>query len=204
MGIIYWLDLFGVLVFAVSGALSAMGKQYDIMGVFFIGFITAVGGGIIRDVMLGATPVASITDVNYPISIFLGVLLSIWLKQKIVRIKKTLTLFDAVGISVFTIIGLEKSMQYEVVLPMQIFLGVLSAVGGGLLRDVLCNNTPLIFHRDIYASACLLGGIFFMVSINFFPQWIATLLSASIIFVVRILAVRYQWSLKNFVLLEEL
>jgi len=198
MDIIYWLDLFGVLVFAISGALSAIERGFDIMGVLIIAFITAVGGGITRDVMLGATPVSCMADINYPIAIFVGVLLSVSFMHRFFKLRKTLTLFDAIGISVFTIIGLEKSMQYEIVLPMQIFLGMISAVGGGLLRDVFCNNTPLIFHKEIYASACALGGLVFMATHSILPEWIATLLSATTIFIVRILAVRNKWSLKNF------
>lgn len=198
MDIIYWLDIFGVFVFAISGALSAMERRFDIMGVVIIAFITAVGGGITRDLMLGATPVSCMTDMNYPIAIFLGVLLSVLFMHRFFRLRKTLTLFDAIGISVFTIIGLEKSMQYDIVLPMQISLGMLSAVGGGLLRDVFCNNTPLIFHKEIYASACLLGGFVFVGTRMFLPDTYATIISASTIFIIRILAVRYQWSLKNF------
>ncbi len=198
MDLIYMLDLFGVLVFAISGALMAMEQRYDIMGVLFIAFITAVGGGIMRDVVLGATPVACMRDINYPLTIFAGALLAVAFKPRFIRLRKTLTFFDAIGIGVFTIIGLEKSMAFEIVLPMKIVLGMMTAVGGGLLRDVLCNVTPLIFHKEVYASACLLGGIVFVSTYNYMPHSIVTLLSASVIFTVRILAVRKGWALKNF------
>ncbi len=198
MDLIYILDLFGVLVFAISGALSAMEQRYDIMGVLFIAFITAVGGGIMRDVMLGSTPVACMRDLNYPLSIFAGALLAVAFKPRFIRLRKTLTLFDAIGISVFTVIGLEKSMTFEIVMPMQIVLGMMTAVGGGLLRDVLCNVTPLIFHKEVYASACLLGGIVFVSCYGFVPHSVATLLSAGVIFTVRIMSVRKGWGLKNF------
>jgi uncharacterized membrane protein YeiH len=198
MPIIYYLDLFGVMVFAISGALSAMEQKYDIMGVLFIAFVTAVGGGIIRDLMLGATPVACITDLNYPLFIFIGVLLSIAFKPRFIKLRRTLTFFDAIGISVFTVIGLQKSMMFDIVMPMQIFMGMITSVGGGLMRDVLCNNTPLIFHKEVYASACVAGALVFIVLDFFLPVPVSTLIAASLRFAIRILSVRKGWSLRQF------
>ena len=160
MNIIYYLDLIGTFIFAVSGALSAANKRFDIFGALFVGFITAVGGGTIRDLLLDM-PVFWIYDLNYLIAIVLAVIITFMFSMKILRLGHLLLLFDAVGIGVFTLIGIQKSVELDILPVICVLLGVTTAVMGGIFRDVFCNEIPLILQREIYATACLSGGIIY-------------------------------------------
>ncbi|OQA91913.1 MAG: hypothetical protein BWY26_00640 [Elusimicrobia bacterium ADurb.Bin231] len=160
MNIIYYLDLIGTFIFAVSGALSAANKRFDIFGALFVGFITAVGGGTIRDLLLDM-PVFWIYDLNYLIVIILAVIITFMFSMKILRLGHLLLLFDAVGIGVFTLIGIQKSVELDILPVICVLLGVTTAVMGGIFRDVFCNEIPLILQREIYATACLSGGIIY-------------------------------------------
>ncbi|MDQ2177813.1 trimeric intracellular cation channel family protein [Marinifilum sp. D714] len=162
MSVIYFLDLIGTLVFAISGTLSAANKKLDLFGAYFTGFITAIGGGTLRDVILGNFPVAWISDLNYIVIISLGVILTFLFKNTIMTLKRTLFLFDTIGIGVFTIIGIEKSLSLGIHPFLAIIMGLFSAVMGGVIRDTLCNDIPLIFRKEIYATACLAGGVLFI------------------------------------------
>jgi len=196
MSVIYILDLLGTLVFAISGTMSAANKKLDLFGAYFTGFITAIGGGTLRDVILGNFPVGWISDLNYMIVISLGVMLTFLFKQYIKKLKHTLFLFDTIGIGVFTIIGIEKSLSLGIHPFLSIIMGLFSAVMGGVIRDTLCNDIPLIFRKEIYATACLMGGVLFIIldqfSIN--PALNQSITIACII-VFRILCIRFKISL---------
>jgi uncharacterized membrane protein YeiH len=194
--ILYYFDLFGTLVFAMSGVLTALDKKFDLVGSIVIGLITAVGGGSLRDLLIGSTPVGWMKDDYYLIAILLGVVLSYALKPWIIRLKRSMFLFDTLGIGVFTILGLQKTLDTGLSIPVALLMGVVSAVFGGVIRDVLCNEVPLIFRRQIYASACLAGGLVFVLGLqaSLPPLWIS-LLSVAIVVGIRYLSVRYNWSL---------
>ena len=196
MSVIYILDLAGTLVFAISGTLSAANKKLDLFGAYFIGFVTAIGGGTLRDIILGNFPVAWISDLNYIIVISLGVALTFLFRQVIMSLKKTLFLFDTIGIGVFTIIGIEKSLLLDIHPFLAVIMGLFSAVMGGVIRDTLCNDIPLIFRKEIYATACLAGGLIFILlqSFDVNPS-LNQFLTISCIIIFRLLCIRYKIAL---------
>lgn len=198
MSLPYSIDMIGVLVFAISGALAASDKKMyqDLFGVFFTGFITAIGGGTLRDVTLGVYPLAWVKDMNYLIFITLGVIITVLFKKAIMRLHKVIFLLDTVGIGVYTILGVQKSLQYGVNPFAAIILGMISAVFGGVIRDTLINELPLIFQKEIYATACMAGAIVFVL-LDYYgikTDWNA-LGCVLLIIIVRLIAVKYRLSL---------
>lgn len=197
MDIIYIIDLLGTMVFAISGAMAAHRYKIDVFGATFTGFVTAIGGGSLRDVFLNIRPVW-VEDGNYIIAIFAGVFISIVFNKQLYALAKTLTLFDALGIGFFTVVGVEKSLYYESNAIAAVLLGMFSASMGGVIRDVLMNQTPLILRREIYATACISGATLFVIlhswevdaSLNAF-------LSATLVFVIRMVSVKYNLSLPS-------
>jgi len=196
MEFIYLLDLIGTFVFAISGVLTAIDKKFDLVGSTIIGFVTAIGGGSVRDVLIGKTPVGWMQDTNYIFLIFLSVPICYIFKSTIIKLRKGVFLFDTIGIGLFTILGLQKTLTVGLTPVVALLMGIVSAVFGGIIRDVLCNEVPLIFRREIYATACLIGGLVFLIS----EQYLNTLhlnmaLSIMIVIGIRYLSVRNNWSL---------
>ena len=157
----YTLDIIGTFAFAISGVLIAMQKRMDPFGIFIIAFVTAVGGGTLRDMLIGKTPVGWMKDLNYVYVIALAVIFSIIFRKKLNRLRTSLFLFDTIGLGVFTIIGVEKGISIDLHPIICIALGTMSASFGGVIRDILCNEIPVIFRKEIYATACIIGGITF-------------------------------------------
>ena len=197
MDTIYILDIIGTLVFAVSGVLTAIDSDFDVVGSSIIGMVTAVGGGKLRDVLIGETPVGWMTDLNYLWTIIAALVLSYLFKNKISKLRKSMFFFDTIGIGLFTILGLQKTLLVGLELPVAILMGIVSAVFGGIIRDVLTNKVPLIFRKEIYASACLAGGLVFLglseISNNLLVNMFVSMFT---VVVIRYLAVRNNWSLK--------
>lgn len=196
MNIIYLLDLIGTFTFAVSGALAASNRRFDLFGALFIGFVTAVGGGTTRDVILGLTPVFWIKDISYLIVIVSAVVFTLIFSRKIAALEKPLLFFDAIGIGVFTLIGVEKSTALEILPIFAILMGVLTAVMGGVLRDVFVNEIPLIFRKEIYATACFVGGIVYF-SLFYFEmnKSVVYFITMLVIIAMRLLSLKFQISL---------
>jgi len=192
-------DYSGTFAFAVSGALAAAEKKLDLFGALFLGFVTAIGGGTTRDMMIGTTPVSWLQDPVYFYIIVAAVALTFLFTNTILRFPKALFFFDTIGISVFTIIGIQKGLHADIHPPLAVMMGILTAVMGGIVRDVLCNEIPLIFHKEIYATACFAGGVFFVlfVFINM-PEPFTALVAAGVIFTIRSLSVRKGWELPRF------
>jgi uncharacterized membrane protein YeiH len=197
----YWFNLIGIFFFTISGSLAAQNKKYyqDYFGVFFTGFLTAIGGGTLRDMMLGAYPIAWLNDSNILISIIIAFAFTIFLKKYIIKFKNTLFLFDTIGVGIYTILGVQKSLEYNVNPYAAVILGLVSAVFGGVIRDTLINEIPLIFAKEIYATACIIGAVTYT-SLLFFEvnQNLAASISMSLIIVIRIIAVKYKLSLPKF------
>lgn len=193
---IYAIDIIGTFVFAVSGALAASDKRFDIFGAGILALVTAVGGGTLRDVLIGSTPVGWMKDLNYLIVIGAAVLISYFFKRHILKLRRTMFLFDTIGIGLFTILGLQKTLSLGLSPVIAIMMGTVSAVFGGVLRDVLSNEVPLIFRKEIYATACLAGGMCFVLL-----EWIWTapavnmLVAIGVIITIRTLAVWRGWGL---------
>ena len=196
MEIIYLIDILGTFAFAISGALVALDKNFDIFGVIIIAFVTAVGGGMLRDILINAHPINWIGDLNYLYTIFAAVIFTFLVKSKIAYLSKTMFLFDTIGISVFTLLGLQKGLSYELHPLVAVIMGMISAVFGGVLRDVLTNRVPLIFEKEIYASACLSGGVMYLILNHFKVQEnINFIISALVVVIIRVVAVRFSLEL---------
>jgi uncharacterized membrane protein YeiH len=193
---IYAIDLIGTFVFAISGALAASEKRFDIFGAGILALVTAVGGGTLRDVLIGSTPVGWMLDLNYLIVIVAAVVISYFGKTYILRLRRTLFLFDTIGIALFTLLGLQKTLALGLSPVIAISMGVVSAVFGGVLRDVLSNEEPLIFRKEIYATACLAGAILFVgLQALEVPPLVSTGGAIAVIITIRTLAVLRSWSL---------
>lgn len=190
------LDLLGTLAFAISGALAGRERRLDLFGMTILAFATAIGGGTIRDMMIGWTPVTWVTDLNYFYVTMLGVLMAIVFYRKFNFLRYSLFLFDTIGIAVFTLIGIEKGMTVGLHPIICVTLGTITACFGGVIRDILANKIPLIFKQEIYATACILGGlVYYLLNYFEFSKDIMYIGTAGIIIVVRVLAVKYKWSL---------
>lgn len=196
MSLIYTLDLIGTSVFAISGFLVAGEKRFDLFGAAVVAFVTAVGGGTLRDVLIGSTPVGWMTDLWYPGVIAAGILLAWLLGPSIRRLQKTMFLFDTIGIGIFTILGLEKTLALGLHPVIAVMMGTVSAVFGGVVRDVLVNREPLVFREELYATACLAGGILYVLlqMLRLPHDWLIILTVISIV-AIRSLAVLKGWNL---------
>jgi len=193
----HYLEILGTIAFAISGALTAMSKKLDPFGVLVIAFVTAVGGGTLRDVMIGRTPVAWMLQLDYVYLILLGFILALVFRKKLDRMRVSLMLFDTIGLGVFTLIGLQKGVETGLHPIICIALGTMTACFGGVLRDILCNDIPVIFRREIYATICILGGMIFFVLQEFqLSDDLIYLITSLIMISIRLLAVKFHWSLK--------
>jgi uncharacterized membrane protein YeiH len=192
----YLLDIIGTMAFAMSGALSAMNKKLDPFGVFIIAFVTSVGGGTLRDILIGRTPVGWMLDLNYCCVVAIGFFLAVIFRKKLDRLRTSLFLFDTIGLGVFTLIGIEKGISVGLHPVICIALGTITASFGGVIRDILCNDIPVIFRREIYATICIIGGIlFFALRRLDLEQDILYLITSLVIIILRLMAVRFKWYL---------
>ena len=191
------IDLLGTLAFAISGALVAMKKRLDLFGIFIIAFVTAVGGGTLRDILLDV-PIAWMRDLTYVWVIGGSAIIAIIFRSKLSKVRRSLFLFDTIGIALYTVIGIEKGISGELPALICIALGTTSACFGGVIRDILCNEIPLIFHKEIYATACILGGVvyFLMLRTPLPEDWVLVVAGSTVI-LVRTLAVWFHWSLPS-------
>jgi uncharacterized membrane protein YeiH len=200
----YLADLFGVAVFAITGALLAGRKSMDLFGVLVIAVITALGGGTLRDLILDNHPVSWIRNDSYVWVASLAALATaswVYLTRPIHQ--KGLLVADAFGLAVFTVIGSEVALQYAVPASTAVIMGVMTGVAGGVIRDVICNEIPLIFRKEIYATASLLGAVTFVVLRGLeTPQWLDTALSMLVVLVIRLAAIRWHLSLPRLHLLD--
>lgn len=189
------LDHIGILAFAISGFLTAADKKLDLFGAFIIGLVTALGGGTLRDLLLN-TDIAWVSNVNY---IYVGLAggLAAWLFRTFIsRLRKTLFIFDTVGIGLFTVFGLEKALSFQVDPTIAVMLAVITASFGGVIRDTLCNEIPLLFRQEIYGTACLAGAFCYLLLLNMgVPPRTNLLISGSLIIGVRVLAVKFKLAL---------
>jgi uncharacterized membrane protein YeiH len=201
MNIQYIFELVGTAFFAISGAIAAAEKaDSDWFGVTFIAFITAIGGGSIRDMLLGSYPLVWINNIQFVYAIIVGVILSFFFFNTFKRIPKTFFLFDTLGIALFTIIGTEKTMLLGFHPVIAAIMGMFTAVMGGVIRDVLTNEIPIIFRKEIYATACLAGATLFL-GLDYYWDLDRTwnfILSGLLILVIRIIAVKWRLSLPKF------
>lgn len=199
MTILYPFELLGTFFFAISGALAIQDHHDDLFGAGFLGFVTAIGGGTLRDIMLGSYPLVWIGDVFFLYAIFAGVLVAYIFFKPLMRLKRTFLVFDTLGISFFTVLGVEKALNLGVSPEIAAIMGMFSAVMGGVIRDVLTNETPVLFRKEIYATACLTGAIIYLIFFKLgADRNLNMVVSITLIFTIRMLAVKYKLTLPNF------
>jgi uncharacterized membrane protein YeiH len=196
----YILELLGTAFFSVSGALIASKRSSpDWFGVTFISFITATGGGSIRDILLGDYPLGWISDVNIIFAVLAGILIAALFFSSLQKLRKLFFVFDSLGIAMFTTLGVEKALQFDVNPVIAAILGMFSAVMGGVLRDILSSEVPIIFRKEIYATACLGGAFLYLLMDKLgFERIVCISIASLFIFTIRYFAVKYHWSLPQF------
>lgn len=197
------LELIGTIAFAASGALTAMKKHMDLLGIIVLGVVTAIGGGIIRDLILGATPPFAFRD---PLCAFVAIATSLLLfipqlRRPLMRNQKIFDLamlfMDSLGLGIFTVMGIWIAMDLS---PdrsrfLLTFVGVITGVGGGVIRDVLAGQTPYIFVKHIYACASMVGAIVCAFLWKLLPEYAVMLLGVAIILIIRLLSAHFRWNL---------
>jgi uncharacterized membrane protein YeiH len=190
------IDFIGIAAFSISGVFAAMEKKLDVFGVFIIAFITALGGGTLRDVMIGDVPVSWMSDMNYGVIVLLSSIAAMLFTQAINNYHRILLVFDSLGLGFFTVLGMQKGINLELHPAICITLGTITACFGGVVRDISLNSIPLIFQKEIYATACILGGILYFLllkaGVSIVPPEVICI-AAIVIF--RLIAVSYNWSL---------
>tara|TARA_R110000868_G_scaffold66671_4_gene198451 strand:- start:926 stop:1537 length:612 start_codon:yes stop_codon:yes gene_type:complete len=192
------IDILGTIAFAISGVLVAMDKRLDVFGVLIIAFVTAVGGGTLRDLLIGIKPVGWLNAPMHLMIIVVTVLLAIIFVKQLKYVRKSLFLFDTIGIGLYTMIGIEKGLAADLSPVMCIALGTITACFGGVIRDILCNEIPVIFRKEIYATVCILGGLVYFLLIQFpIENTIAYSMAIVTIIIMRVLAVQFKISLPN-------
>jgi protein Yads len=194
-----WCDYLGTLAFAISGIRLAAGKGFDWFGAYVVGFVTAVGGGTIRDILLDIKPFWLIQP-SYLVITGLGLLFTIIFRRQVVRLNHSLFFFDAIGLGLFVVVGVAKSYAAEFPWWVAVIMGTITGSFGGLLRDVLINETPLIFRTDFYASACVLGSVIYVLMGHYSSlpiEWVQFISAVSVL-VFRVLAVVLHIQLPTF------
>ena len=192
------IDILGTVAFAISGVLIAMNKRMDLFGVLIIAFVTAFGGGTLRDIMVGIEPVSWMRNMTFVYVIFGSVTFAITFRKQIAYLRKSLFLFDTIGIGLYTVVGIETGLVANLHPIICIALGTMTACFGGVLRDILCNEIPVIFRKEIYATACILGGLTYFILLQFLEDKnYLFIIAGLIVIIVRLLAVKFKISLPN-------
>lgn len=192
------LDILGTIAFAISGVLVALNKKMDPFGVLIIAFVTSVGGGSLRDVLIGIQPVSWMTNMTYVYVIFGATIFAVVFKNKLNYLRKSLFLFDTIGIGLYTVVGIEKGIVADLHPIICVSLGTMTACFGGVIRDILCNEIPVIFRKEIYATACILGGLTYFLLREFMADTnFVFVIAGTIVIVIRLLAVKFKISLPS-------
>ncbi len=202
--LIYILDLFGVAVFAVTGSMIAGKKHMDLFGVVVLAIVTALGGGTIRDLVIGATPVFWISDPVYLLVASVTALVTFMFSRFYDFPRYILLTADAFGLAVFTVVGIERALSFELSPGIAVVMGIMTGVAGGMLRDVLSGEIPLILRREIYATASLCGAVsFFIILESFDSRALAVITSILVTLALRLSAIKWNLSLPVFITRNE-
>ncbi len=196
---LFIIDILGTFAFAVSGAFLAMQKRLDPFGVLVLSFVTAIGGGTLRDIMIGNLPVGWLRNETATIVIFSSAIATMIFGRLLKQFTTTLFLFDALGLGLFTIIGIELGIEKNFSVGVCIAIGTITACFGGVIRDVLLNNVPLLFRKEIYAMACIIGGLaYFLFRKLLLDANVSKVICVLLVFLIRVVAVKYKLSLPQF------
>lgn len=194
----HYIDLVGTFAFAISGALAAINRNLDIFGVFVISFATACGGGILRDICIGSFPPVGLISLQYLYIVILSVFLSAFFQKLLLKLNHPTLFFDAIGLGFFASFGAHKAFLFTENTEIAILLGIVTAVGGGILRDILTTTIPTVLTKEIYASAAIIGTIIQLLGekevVNpTLAPWLAILMCSSI----RLLSLKFKWNLPS-------
>ncbi|MCI0385017.1 trimeric intracellular cation channel family protein [Streptomyces sp. CNQ085] len=192
----HWLDLAGIFVFAVSGALLAVRKNFDVVGMALLASVTGLGGGLFRDLVIGAVPPAAFTDLGYLLTPLAATVLVFFLHPQVERINRAVMVFDAAGLGLFCVTGTVKAHAYGLGLTASVVMGLATAAGGGVLRDVLANEVPslLRWDREVYAVPAVVGATAVALLIKAGElNGVTSGAAAALAFVLRLLALRCNW-----------
>jgi len=190
------LDLIGTFVFALSGAAAGVRRRLDLFGVLVLSFVAANSGGIVRDLLIGATPPAAISDWRYlAVSLAAGLTIFFW-HPTVQRLRTPVLVFDAAGLALFCVAGAQKALVFGLEPEMAALLGMLTGIGGGVARDVLLSEVPAVMRSDVYAVAALAGGVIVVLGDALqLPTAPTACAGAALCFVLRLAAIRYDWHL---------
>jgi uncharacterized membrane protein YeiH len=193
------IEILGTISFAMSGSFAAMQKRLDPFGVLIIAFVTSVGGGTVRDLLLDV-PVFWMHDMIMCSLIFVTCLISMIFKSVEKKFRVTLFLFDSFGLGLFTIVGIQKGLSAELHPIICLTLGTITGCFGGIIRDILLNRIPLIFRKEIYATACILGGSVFLLFVKYssFSYTFVQISTILLIVMIRTLAIKFHWQIPKF------
>lgn len=190
--VLYIIDLVGTMAFAISGIRLAARKNFDLFGAYVVGLITAIGGGTLRDIMLGLTPVW-LENISYLMTTAVSLLIVITMGQRIIHFKNTFFVFDTIGLALFTITGFSRTIEAGLPCWAAIIMGVITGCFGGVLRDIIVGELPLLFRRDIYALASLIGGgAYATLQYAQLNELLSFIIASIGIIAIRIITVKYQ------------
>ena len=206
MDVFFLMEMIGTVAFACSGAMVAIEKRLDLLGIIVLGETTAVGGGMIRDIIIGIHPPALFVDPIYVIAAFVSVMVLFVAVKYFYQsadilespmYEAVLNLLDAIGLGAFTVVGIDTAVgagfgEYKFLM---IFLGVITGVGGGILRDMMAGQTPAVLRKHVYACASIAGAVCYVILMNYTGEGPAMVVSAILVTVIRVLARHYKWDL---------
>lgn len=193
--LLYLFDMIGIVACSVSGTILAKHKNFDVFGCLLVSMVTAIGGGTVRDVILDRHPLFWMVDMSYLTVITISsLIMQIFFHPNSRRVDKFLKLSDTIGLSAFTLIGIKVANSMGANIPVALLLGVITIIVGGIIRDMICNEIPLVLQQEIYITAALAGGaVFFIMREMGITDWVTEITTMGTIFTLRMLAIRYDW-----------
>jgi len=195
MNFISIVDYIGTFAFAISGIRLASAKHFDWFGAYVVGLVTAIGGGTTRDILLNITPFW-MEQPSYIVVTGIALLAVLFFGKKLIKLNNTFFIFDTIGLGLFVVVGIEKSIDAGFPFWVTIVMGMITGSVGGIMRDILINELPLIFRKDIYALACVLGGVvFYICTLLNFKAELTQIISAGSVILMRVIAVKYHLGL---------
>lgn len=192
------IDILGTIAFAISGVITATKKRMDVFGILIVATVTSVGGGTLRDLLIGKTPVGWLLNTTFVYTILVTTVFGVVFRKQLHYVRKSLFLFDTIGIALYTITGVQMGIIIDLHPAICVALGTITACFGGVIRDILCNEIPVIFRKEIYASACILGGAVYISLMHFgATAGVTAVIAGLTVIVVRTLAVVYELQLPS-------
>lgn len=201
----FWLEMFGIFACSVSGTILAKHKNFDVFGCILVAMIAAISGPTARDIILDRYPLFWMVNMNYLLIITItSVGFQVFCNPKARHVDGLLKLFDGLALAIFTLIGIQVAQEMGANIPICILLGVLNILFGGVIRDMLCNEIPLVLQREIYVTAAIIGGVlYFVMESMAITPWIKEASTMMTIFVIRMMAVRYDWHFPDISLMKK-